>query len=147
MEASAFGASPAPELFQMRIHQLLEGLPGVYVIADDILVAGEEPTIAVAEQDHNQKLHALLNRCKETGIKLNKDKFYRQWIIRGTCSRQMVSWQTLRKSERLDRCRVLLTSLWYSNSGNGELLYLSRFTNKLADLCKPLRDLTHNNVE
>ena len=31
-----FGVSPGPEIFQMRIHQLLEGLPGVFVIADDI---------------------------------------------------------------------------------------------------------------
>ena len=69
----------------MRIHQLLEGLPGVYVIVEDKLDAGEEPTIAVAEQDHNQKLNALLNQCKETGIKLNKDKNFacgdRQWHI------------------------------------------------------------------
>ena len=67
MEAPAFGVSLAPKLFQMRIHQLLEGLPDVYVIADDILVAGEGPTIAVAEQDHNQKLHALLNQCRRLG--------------------------------------------------------------------------------
>ena len=59
----------------MRIHQLLEGLPGVFVIADDILIAGEGPSVAVAEQDHNQKLHALLQRCQDTGIKLNRDKF------------------------------------------------------------------------
>ena len=59
----------------MRIHQLLEGLPGVFVITDDILIAGEGPSVAVAEQDHNQKLHALLRRCQDTGIKLNRDKF------------------------------------------------------------------------
>ena len=49
----------------MRLHQLLEEFPDVYVIADDILVSSEGQTIAVAEQDHNQKLHALPNQCKK----------------------------------------------------------------------------------
>ena len=50
-------------------------IDGVYVITDYVLVAGEGPTTAVAEQDLSQKLHALLNRCKETGMELNKDRF------------------------------------------------------------------------
>lgn len=40
-----FGISPAPEIFQCRLDQALEGLKGVFVIADDILVTGEGPTM------------------------------------------------------------------------------------------------------
>ena len=32
-----FGISPAPEVFQRRLNQALEGLNDIYVIADDIL--------------------------------------------------------------------------------------------------------------
>ena len=40
-----FGVSPAPEYFQMKFHQNLEGLKGVYDIADDITIVGERSDI------------------------------------------------------------------------------------------------------
>ena len=40
-----FGISSAPEEFQRRMHEALEGLPGVCVIADDILIYGKGDTI------------------------------------------------------------------------------------------------------
>ena len=39
-----FGISSAPEKFQCRIHTVLQGLPGVEVIADDILMYGRGTT-------------------------------------------------------------------------------------------------------
>ena len=36
-----FGVSPAPEIFQQELDELLSSLEGVRVIADDILVVGE----------------------------------------------------------------------------------------------------------
>jgi len=35
-----FGISSAPELFQRRMNQILEGLPGVLCLIDDVLVFG-----------------------------------------------------------------------------------------------------------
>ena len=35
-----FGISSAPEEYRRRMHNILQGLPGVEVIADDILVYG-----------------------------------------------------------------------------------------------------------
>ena len=35
-----FGIAPAPEIFQMKLDQNLEGLSGVFKIADDILITG-----------------------------------------------------------------------------------------------------------
>ena len=40
-----FGISSAPEEFQRRMHEALEGQPGVCVIADDILIYGKGDTI------------------------------------------------------------------------------------------------------
>ncbi|XP_062507651.1 uncharacterized protein K02A2.6-like [Corticium candelabrum] len=35
-----FGISPAPEVFQRRLDEALDGMPGVHTIADDILITG-----------------------------------------------------------------------------------------------------------
>ena len=49
--------------FQSALNEELQGLNGVYVIADDILIVGKGD---------------LLKRCVEKSIKLNKDKIKRQ---------------------------------------------------------------------
>ena len=69
-----FGLTPAPEEFQRRQHQVLEGLPGVLTIDDDILLYGEGDTYEEASRDHEAKLHKLIMRCREQNVKLNKDK-------------------------------------------------------------------------
>ena len=60
-----FGISPAPELFQQKLHQNLEGLPGVHRIFDDLLITGKGPTLLTATQDHDRNLRSLLERCQE----------------------------------------------------------------------------------
>jgi hypothetical protein len=69
-----YGVSPAPEIFQRKILEALEGLNGVACIVDDILVFGCEDSETVAQQDHDRNLTELLERCRLQGIKLNKDK-------------------------------------------------------------------------
>ena len=70
-----FGISPAPEEFQRRMDEALEGLPGVRAIHDDILIFGWGKDEKEAEIDHDKNILALMERCREKGIKLNKDKF------------------------------------------------------------------------
>ena len=53
---------------------MLEGLPGVLTIHDDILLYGEGDTYEEASRDHDAKLHKLMMRCREQNVKLNKDK-------------------------------------------------------------------------
>ena len=69
-----FGISPAPEEFQRRLDNTLQGLDGVMPIFDDILIFGGGDTEAEAMADHDAKLRALMQRCREKGIKLNKEK-------------------------------------------------------------------------
>ena len=69
-----FGIAPAPEEFQRRLNEALEGLDGVRTIADDIIVFGVGDTDDEAVVDHDRKLMALLQRCRQRHIKLNKDK-------------------------------------------------------------------------
>ncbi|PIK55356.1 hypothetical protein BSL78_07726 [Apostichopus japonicus] len=60
-----FGLNAAPEEFQRRQHQALEGLPGVKCIVDDVIVYGEGPTKEAAIRDHDQKVRNLMDRCRE----------------------------------------------------------------------------------
>ena len=39
-----FGICSAPEIFQRRMHELIEGLMGVEVVADDFVVVGRGHT-------------------------------------------------------------------------------------------------------
>ena len=68
-----FGISPAPEEFQRRLVQALEGLDGVSPIFDDILVFGVGETREEALKDHDKR-RALFERCRCKGIRLNRDK-------------------------------------------------------------------------
>ena len=67
-----FGISSAPEEFQRRMHEVCQGLDGVAVIADDILVYGCGDTEDEYMKDHVAKLTALLKRARETNLKLNR---------------------------------------------------------------------------
>jgi len=69
-----FGLKCAPEEFQRRMHEELDGLEGVHVVADDILLCGEGNTMEEAIIDHERKLKALLDRCKEINLKINEKK-------------------------------------------------------------------------
>ena len=60
---------------QHWLDQTIEGLPGVGTVADDILITGEGDTLQDAVKDHDKKLLALLTRCRDKGVKLNKEKF------------------------------------------------------------------------
>lgn len=70
----AMGLSASPEIFAARIQAALSGLKGVYCIADDILVTGSGDDVSTATRDHDANLIALLDRCRQKGVKLNKDK-------------------------------------------------------------------------
>ncbi|XP_048257542.1 uncharacterized protein K02A2.6-like [Haliotis rufescens] len=69
-----FGVSPAPEIFQQRIDQLLQDLPGVFRIADDILIIGEGSTKEEGIANHDKRFVQFMIRCREKGIRLNSDK-------------------------------------------------------------------------
>ena len=69
-----FGIPPTSEIFQLRLHEAVEGLDGVYAIVDDILVSGTGDTMKDAVADHGFKIKRPLELCQERNIKLNKQK-------------------------------------------------------------------------
>jgi hypothetical protein len=63
-----FGLKMSQDVFQTKIDQTFEGCPSVVGIADDIVVLGKP------DEDHDNNMYGMMQRCKETGLKLNPDK-------------------------------------------------------------------------
>jgi len=56
------------------MNEVLGGLRNVVCIADDVLCFGTGDTYQETLADHDRCLIALLDRCSENGLRLNKDK-------------------------------------------------------------------------
>lgn len=69
-----FGIAPAPEIFQIKLQEVIDGLDGVECIADDLLIYGIGDTIEEALTNHNTCLEKLLCRLEHHNMKLNKSK-------------------------------------------------------------------------
>ena len=69
-----YGISSAPEEFQLRMHEALEGLQDVYCIADDILVVGQGETREEANKQHDLNVFAPMKRAQERNLKFNPQK-------------------------------------------------------------------------
>ncbi|XP_049275262.1 uncharacterized protein K02A2.6-like [Rhipicephalus sanguineus] len=63
-----FGIASAPEIFRAAMHRVLEGLSGVAVVMDDILVWGR------TKDEHDRSLKLVLSRCQQHNLRLNTKK-------------------------------------------------------------------------
>lgn len=88
-----FGISSAPEVFHRIVQQLFDGIEGVGVFID-VVVWGS------TKEEHDERLHRVLNRAQKSGLKLNKNKcqFGVRDYLRKECS------QIQRKSGQLKKC-------------------------------------------
>ena len=69
-----FGIKSAPEEFQRRLDESLEGLENVAVIHYDIVIFRSSDSIEEATNSHDLAFRALLDRCRERGLKLSEKK-------------------------------------------------------------------------
>ena len=74
-----FGVSAAPSIFQRTMETLLQGLPGVCIYLDDILIIGK------TDQEHLNNLSAVLQRLSAAGMKLKPEKCF-------SCCRRLNTW-------------------------------------------------------
>ena len=108
-----FGIRSAPEIFQRKMHELIEGMPHVEVVADDFVVVGYGETHEEGTQDHDKSLMAFLQLCQDRGLKLNIEKL--MWRPEMACE------STQPRSKLYATCRLLQIRLessgywaWYS---------------------------------
>ena len=143
-----FGLSSAPEEFQRRLDEVLEGLDNVEVIADDIIIYGTGDTQEEAETSHDTAFQALLNRSRERGLKLNakKIKFKMPSVA---YMGHIISAQGLAPDP--DKVRAVQelpkpTDVQGVQRLLGVVTYLAKFMPKLSEVCEPLRRLTDKDV-
>ena len=60
------GISSPPEIYHKTINRIIEGLDGVRVFIDDILIWG------CTKEEHDRRLQIALEGTKATNLKLNK---------------------------------------------------------------------------
>ena len=144
-----FGISSAPEVFQRKMHELIEGLKGIEVVADDFIVVGYVDTMEEANRNHDNTLMAFLERCRERNVKLNIDKLtLREREV------PFIGHVATDKGLRVDPAKVRAITEMPAptdKAGVQRLLglaqYLSKFLPRLSDITKPLRELTQNDVQ
>ena len=69
-----FGIAPAPEIFQKKMKEVIEGLENVECKADDLLIYSTIETLEEALIKHNRCLEKLFCRLAERNVKINRDK-------------------------------------------------------------------------
>lgn len=143
-----FGISSAPEIFQRCMHQLVEGLHGIEVVADDFMICGFGTTQEEAVLDHDRNLSLFLDRCKEENVVLGAKKFeFRQSEV--PFIGHMATANGLKpgpqKVEALLRMPAP-TDVAGVRRFLGMVQYLAKFMPKLSEMTKPLRELTQKEV-
>ena len=141
---SPFGISSAPEVFQRKMHEVIEGLKGIEVIADDFIVVGFGRTEEQATADHDQNLMAFLERCKERYLKLNASKI-RLRLPKVPFIGHVATAQGLQVDpHKVQAVRDMPTPEDVAAVQRllGFVQYLSKFMPHLSDVTKPLRELT-----
>jgi hypothetical protein len=144
-----FGLTSAPEEFRRRQRRvILENLPGVVAIHDDILVIGKGAPREEAKRDHDVKVHALMRRCREKNTTLNADK------VKLSCN-EVTFMGHLLTDEGLkhdpDKVRAILempkpTDVAAVRRLIGFVNYLQIFLPNLSGVCEPLRKLTRKDT-
>eukprot|EP00057_Strongylocentrotus_purpuratus_P007302 XP_011661776.1 PREDICTED: uncharacterized protein K02A2.6-like [Strongylocentrotus purpuratus] len=143
-----FGICTAPEEFQRRQHEIIEGLLGVDVVADDFLVYGSGATHEEALADHDRNLQKFLARARESGLILNKKKLKLR-LKEVPYMGHLLTSDGLKPDPKKVKAVVELPAPTDKKGVQrllGSVTYLSRFMPRLADVAEPLRRLTDKGV-
>lgn len=136
-----FGISCASEIFQNAISQVLQGLPGVLNISDDILI------YAGSDAEHTERLQATLKRLQEHNLTLNhakcefgksKMEFFGFIFSKSGLEADDKKVKSILQAARPESASEVRSFL-------GMITYVSRFIPNMATLAAPLRLLTRKN--
>ena len=135
-----FGITSAPEHFQKRMHRVLEDIPGVICMVEDIIIFGK------SSEEHDARVRAVFRRLEDSGVTLNFEKcgFAKSSI---TYLGHVVSADGI----RADPSKVQSTKQMQQPKYVGDIRrfldianQLDKFTPNLSKVTQPLRDLLQN---
>ena len=137
-----FGISSAPGIFQRVIETLLQGIEGVVVYIDDILVTGS------TEEEHLRALERVLSRLEQAGLRVkpNKCSFMRPSV---TYLGHMIDAHGLHPLD--ERVRAIKDAPTPKTVGElksylGMLSYYSRFLPNMSLVLHPIYHLLRKDV-
>ena len=131
------------------MHELIQGMPHVEVVADEFVVVGCGDTHEQAVQDHDKNIMIFLQLCHDHGLKLNIEKLkVRQSEV------SFIGHIATSEGLQADPAKVAAICNMPAPTDKagvqrllGLVQYLSKFLPNLTDVTKPLRELTQNDVE
>ena len=130
-------------IFQRVIESLLQGISGVVVYLDDILISGS------TEEQHLAALYEVLNRLDKAGLRVKKSKceFLRPSVTYLGHQIDAEGLHPLQEHVRAIRDAPTPTSVSELKSYLGMLTYYSRFLKNCASLLHPLYLLLRKDVK
>ena len=135
-----FGVNAASEIYQHEIHKIIQGIPGVANISDDVLIHG-------IDEQHDDRLFQVLTRLHKAGATLNLRK-----CLVGTNELEFFGHQLSDKGLDITQGKVeaIVNAEKPSNASEvrsflGLITFCSRFVPNLSTLADPLRKLTRKN--
>ena len=138
-----YGISSAPEVFHKRIADMFGDIKEVETFIDDILIH------ALTEEQHDDRLRRVLDRCLEVGLKMNREKCN----IKCTEVKYLghiISAEGLQPDPtKVDVIQNMLTLKCKEDVRRtlGMVTYLAKFCPNLSQESAVLRDLTCKDVD
>ena len=138
-----FGLNVSQDLFQRAMDNILDGLPGVVSIADDIIVYGS------SHEQHSERLLKLMSRAREQGLVFNPAKcsiaarevtFFGHIYAKGGVRPDPTKVEAIANLKAPTSVKELQSFL-------GMVTYIAPFIPHLSEQNAPLRKLLHHDVE
>ena len=137
-----FGIKSAPEVFHRTIVEMFHDIEGVETYIDDILI------YAPTEEEHDRRLRAVLQRCRDANLSLNKDK-----CVIKTQELKYLGHIISPDGVKADPAKVAaIVDMPVPESKEdvrrfiGLINYLSKYCPNLSSIAAPLRDLMKKDV-
>lgn len=137
----AFGVKTATGIFQREMEVLLQGISGVFVFIDDIVITGR------THEEHLKNLEQVFHRLSEAGLRLKRDKckFFQNEI---KYLGHTVNKNGVKKTK--DRTEAILqtpqpTNITEVRAFAGLVNYYGRFIKNIADIMCPIYNLLKKN--
>ena len=136
------GISSAPEIYSLKMATVLEGLDGVLNLMDDLCIFGSN------QEEHDKRLHNVLQRLVEAGVTLNSDK-----CVFSSKSLPYLGYIVDEEGIRPDPNKVAAirdypcpTNVSDVRRFLGMVNQLAKFVPRISDITAPLRELIGKNV-
>ena len=136
-----YGISPAPSIWQRTIDTILQGLPGVQCILDDMIITGKN------DAEHLQNLERVLQRLEQYGLRVNIDKCFFMKERVSYCGHEIDKSGLWKMQDKVDAVlnAPVPQNVAQLRSLLGLVNYYNRYLPNLSTVIKPLNELLEKN--